>query len=311
MLLAITANDLTLAAEMRASATGQRLILEGVAHQSLAGAPRLVMPRRLPLGVPRSAEHGRRRFSTRSDYEMHLTRVRWVTAPEKLWIDAELVAAVQRDWHTQGQTGCLFARHLARTLPDQAWPSAVISHVRGAGPDLDAAVAAAIASPDAQLLSVLFPSVDDADALVELLEELARNARLLCASAPYEHDGMTVFRLRARVGDHGVLAWILAFGPFDFLPATRRGPVLELAIRVKPKPERIFRRLDQDRRIAHLADAPMAMGDEAAERTWHATYRAAHDVLGRPTDLLTTAEATLILPSAVGAELHPFRRAER
>ena len=282
-----------------------------MAHGSLLRAPTLVAPRRVPPGVPRSARHGRRRFPTRSDYEAHLARLRWVAAGGEVWDDAELVAGVQRDWHAQGQTGCLFARHLARALPGGAWPSVVVSRVRGAGPQLDAALAAAIASPDAQLLSVLFATVERTGELVELLDELARGSQTLCARPPYERDGLVVLRLRALVTGGGVLAWVLAFGPFDFWPATRRGPVVELAIRVKPKPERIFERLDQDRRSAHLADTPIAMGDEAAERMWHGTSRSAREVLGGGTGSLPAADATLSLPSPLSADRHPFRRAER
>lgn len=242
---------------------------------------------------------------------MHLGRLRWVTTPESTWDQPALVAGVQRDWHTQGQTGCVFAQRLARTLPPAAWPSAVVSQLAGAGLRVDAALAAAIASSDAQVLSVLFPTVDSSGALVALLAELARTSETLLAEPPYEHEDIVVVRLRAAVTGDGVLAWILAFGPFDFWPPTRRGPVAELLFRVKPKPPRIFPRLDQDRRTAHLADTPIAMGDEDADRMWRGTYRAALEILGEPPSTLTAPNVTLSLPKALGAELPAFRRPER
>lgn len=231
--------------------------------------------------------------------------------PEETWDDAEVVAGVQRDWHTQGQSGCVFAQSLARTLSSEFWPSAVVPRVRGAGARVDAALATAIASTEAQMLSVLFPTVDRPGALVGLLAELARNSERLLAEPLYEHRNMIVLRLRAVVTGDGVLAWVLAFGPFHFWPPTRRGPVAELLFRVKPKPERIFPRLDQDRRIAHIADTPIAMGDEDADRRWQGTYRAALDILGEPMSTLTSPNVTLGLPKALGGDLHAFRRPER
>ena len=148
----------------------EREVKEFQTDEGLAAG--IVVPRLPPPGVARSAQHGRRRFSTRSDYEAHLGRLQWVTAPEKTWEDAEVVAGVQRDWHMQGQTGCVFAQGLARKLPTEVWPSAVVPQVRGAGARVDAALATAIASPVAELLSVLFPTVDCSDALVGLLAEL-------------------------------------------------------------------------------------------------------------------------------------------
>ena len=285
--------------------------MDPLATADLAVDPGIVAPR-LPLpGAARSARHGRRRFSTRSDYEAHLRRLRWVTAREKAWDDAELVAGVQRDWHTQGQTGCVFAQGLARTLPDDAWPSAVVPQVRGAGARVDAALASATASTEAQLLSVLFPTVDRPCALLALLAELARSSERLLAEPLDEHREMTLLRLRAVVTGDGVLAWILAFGPFDFWPPTRRGPVAELLFRVKPKPERIFPRLDQDRRIAHIADTPIAMDDEDADRRWRGTYRAALDILGEPMSTLTSPHVTLSLPKRLAGDLPAFRRPER
>lgn len=286
-------------------------LVDPVVTAHLAVDPGIVVPRLPPPGVARSAQHGRRRFSTRSDYEAHLRRLQWVTAPEKTWEDAEVVAGVQRDWHMQGQTGCVFAQGLARKLPTEVWPSAVVPQVRGAGARVDAALATAIASPVAQLLSVLFPTVDCSDALVGLLAELAQSSETLLAEPLSEHRDMIVLRLRAVVTGDGVLAWVLAFGPFDFWPPTRRGPGAELLFRVKPKPERIYPRLDQDRRIAHIADTPIAMGDEDADRRWQGTHHAALDILGEPMSTLTSPNVTLSVPKALGGQLRAFRRPER
>jgi hypothetical protein len=293
--------------EAAGGVTARAAVRSRPADPGLVGEPELVAPRRPPPRVPRSAVHGGRRFSTRSDYEAHLTALGWVKAPEDIWEDAALVAGIQRDWHTQGQTGCLFARNLARTLSDEVWPSAVITHAPERGADLDRAVAAAIASADAALLSVLFSGVDHPRALVALLAELARSSQVLCAEEPYTYGDLTVLRLRAPVTDDGVLAWILAFGPFGFWPATRRGPVTELVIRVKPKPPRILPRLDQDRRTAHVADTPIAMADDCAERMWQGTRCTARRLLGEEASILTSADVTLCIPSDLGADLRPFR----
>lgn len=88
----------------------------------------------------------------------------------------------------------------------------------------------------------------------------------------------------------------MAFAPFHFAPSTRRGPYLELTIRVKQKPEAIFHRLNQDRDIAHLADVPLEMSPQHWEDRWQSTLRRTRMVLGGEPDEMSAAKATLAVP---------------
>lgn len=84
----------------------------------------------------------------------------------------------------------------------------------------------------------------------------------------------------------------MAFGLFAAWPRTRRGPVLELAIRVKPKPHDLFYKLNDDPAAAHLADTQFGADLESMERLFERTARTTRDVLGHDPDHLTAAKAT-------------------
>jgi len=70
----------------------------------------------------------------------------------------------------------------------------------------------------------------------------------------------------------------------------------EIAIRVKPKNEIIFYRLNQDREAAHLADTPIYMVDSVAESLWQATLRRTRNILGAEPNQFSAAKVTFSLP---------------
>jgi hypothetical protein len=109
-------------------------------------------------------------------------------------------------------------------------------------------------------------------------------------------DGHRRLHLRYKMTP-AIDAWVMAFGPFKELPNTRRSPYFELAIRVKPKPERIFYRLNQDASVAHLADVPLQTTERFWELRWASTLRRTRMILGRRPDDISAAKSTLVVPA--------------
>lgn len=103
--------------------------------------------------------------------------------------------------------------------------------------------------------------------------------------------------LRLDISSEGALSWIMAFGPFANWPETRRAPLLEFAIRVKPKPAALFHKLNQDPGAAHLADSDPRLTESQMEKVFDRTERTTRDVLGGPPDFRSAAKVTFSFPS--------------
>jgi hypothetical protein len=259
-----------------------------------ANAVGLVDPVGFDLPVDREVRFGRRAFPTRESYERALAAA---GRPGALDADAQVAAAVQRHWHEEGQTGCLYAKTLARRTRPWQWSALVVGVRDGDGlPVVDAgrverALQAAVAAPGADIVSLLFPGVRSLAGLKKLVADLASRTSI-SSSEIREHPGVVIISLRLPIKDTEALSWIMAFGPFAAWPPTRRGPVLEMAIRVKPKPHDLFYKLNHDPAAAHLADTQFGADLESMERLFERTAMTTRDVLGHDPDHLTAAKAT-------------------
>jgi hypothetical protein len=255
----------------------------------------------LDVEVTRLVDYGKRTFPNRVDYEKAAEALG--LDPGSAWSEPSFAAAVLRDWHATGQTGCLFARLLARGASHEQWQSLVLSGSsrdelhdsisESAAKGIDAALAA----PECEILSLVFPGVQDAAALRATCELLVEHSEI-SMTEDRSHAGLVMVAMRLDVSGDGKLAWIMAFGPFDTWPATRRAPVLELAIRVKPKPARLFHKLNQDPTAAHLADSDPRLTEEKMGKVFERTERATRDVLGSDPDHRSAAKTTFSLPAA-------------
>jgi hypothetical protein len=257
-------------------------------------------PEQVFAGIARSATYGRRSFPTRSDYvDAYAASVGKASDP---LADPDFVRAAARDWHTRGQTGCLFARRLSAISDQTKWPSVVYSASSPAAfadelsASLEAELAAALDAPACEILSLLFP-------FVETIADLRRLCLLVSAhsairSTEWEtEDGFSITAMRLALSDEGPLSWIMAFGPFPDWPPTRRAPILELAIRVKPKPDGLFYKLNQDHDLAHLADSDPSLNPEQFAKVFDRTGKATRDVLGAAPDRRSAAKATFSFPT--------------
>jgi hypothetical protein len=237
---------------------------------------------------------GRRDFPTRQDYEA-VARTSGIPA-HLVWRNPVFTASVMRHWHQTGQTGCLFARHLARKIDSRQWPSLVLS---GKGEGLTALVADvvpsvlanAIASEECEILSLLFPEVTEMHALRELCTALADETDITLEE-DHSHSDWVAVALRLDITGAGQHSWIMAFGPYASWPPTRQAPVTELAIRVKPKPRELFHELNQDQEAAHLADTPLPVSEQQMEAIFERTGKATRNVLGADPDYRSAARTT-------------------
>lgn len=159
---------------------------------------------------------------------------------------ARVLATAQRDWHARGQNGCLFARLAALAADGLRWDYLVAEAVR---PErLGELVSECAAAEGTEVLSVLVPDLTTAEEVLRFVRGLVASSSLWLERDEVV-DGYRVCHLRCPVPGTSadVQAWVMGFGPFDWMPNTRRGPSFELAIRVREKASRLFHRLNQDR----------------------------------------------------------------
>lgn len=246
--------------------------------------------------LPKTVQFGRGKFPSPDQYYDAVDTLKDTTDTPQ----SRLVALAQRDWHIRGQNGCQFARLVAVEADTMGWNYTVVE-TPGAEVDPESArqVGAAVGEvtndPDVEVNSLLFPEVRDAKGAVAAIGALIDNGDFWLERNEVA-DGLLRLNLRYPINDEQVQAWIMAFGPFDFLPNTRQAPYFELAIRVKPKPPKIFHRLNQDGSAAHLADVPLQMADAYWETRFDSTLRRTRHILGGEPDDVSAAKATLAVP---------------
>jgi hypothetical protein len=181
------------------------------------------------------------------------------------------------------------------------WPALVISSQGGElansiSEAVPYALKSAMESEKCEILSLLFPHVTQLSEFQELCKSLADETEITMEE-DRSHPGWVTVALRLDISQAGQLAWIMAFGPFESWPPSRRGPVTELAIRVKPKPDQLFHKLNQDHSAAHLADTPLLLAEEQMEAVFERTENATRDVLGADPDFRSAAKTTFSYPS--------------
>lgn len=257
------------------------------------------------------------RFPTRADYVRFLIAKKEVDMDDDMATRPELARQLQLDWHLRAQHGCRFAQILAKDATQLGWGAIVVQinnheNIKGliAG-EVRNQLHAAIGSPDVLAVSVLFPGISTPDALINLLFQLQTELGWTL-SVPGEDtfdpgDGRPPLkRVLVRVTlSESVLSWALGFGPFDFLPVTRRAPLTEIAFAVKPKvlPLRSSR-LNADPATAHLADVPVPIEDALFDRLWADTEQGKKLLLGRDDDPTAKAKVTFAVPAILWESLY-------
>ena len=263
---------------------------------SAADSDQLDSLRKLPVDV----QYGLRKFPHPKRYHDWVAAGQPGTAQPAFGSAARLAALAQRDWQVRGQNGCQFARLAALGADQLRWdylvvPGTDVAGQTGAG--IAALVGSAAADPGCEIVSLLFPDVTGCAEAVRISYGLTGQPGFWLERDDIEGARLHL-HLRYTLPASPVTAWVMAFAPFDFMPNSRRGPFFELAIRIKPKPAEIFHRLNPDRAVAHLADAPLAMSDRRWEDRWRTTLRRTRMILGQEPDHITAAKSTLAPPLA-------------
>lgn len=254
------------------------------------------------------------KFSSYEDYLNHLVRHGVVIDEPELLNRPDLVTAIQADWHQKGQNGCNFARLLSRDAPGHGWATVVVPGGTARwDPDvlysLGEKVRDAVADPAYTALSVIFPEVREPQTLVSLVHRLAElpdwsmETDFIPAST-FGDDQLVRVMLRVRLNWEEVISWVLGFGPFDFLPVTRRAPFTEIALAVKPKgaPAR-SPYLNADPGLAHLADLPLDVPAATFDKLLDSTASRKRILLGGVENPAAKARVTFAVPT----ELWPGR----
>lgn len=242
------------------------------------------------------------RFPNRDDYKTYFLAHGVSNNQKNIWDDDELVIATQRHWHTRGQNGCVFAQVAATHADKYGWESKVLRDgsytTSDASRAIDQIFDLAVKNQCCENLSLLFPQIDTPDNLVGLLKNIRDSSSSITVTIT-EYKDFSIVALRGKLDVEGVLAWIVGFGPFGFLPYTRQAPFTELAIRPKKKPETLFDKLNQDKEAAHLADLPLGLEYEVMDKLWEKTQAITRAILGnsaRKLASLASVEVTYAIP---------------
>jgi hypothetical protein len=221
--------------------------------------------------IDRTLHVGGYTFPTRDDYLTYYARDGFVDD-----LSEETIIAIQRDWHTRGQNGCVFAMHGARKLSAEQWRYEV--HRNPVDPDkVRQAIASAVADPANEILSLLFPVVEHANQLSHLVG-IILTAGCHQAGDPAAEPELVALRYQIC----GAESWIVGFAPTPSLPATRRAPFAELAIRTKPKSGPTHPELNNDMAQAHLADVDPGLEPEVVARLIAKSITRTASILGGP-----------------------------
>jgi hypothetical protein len=255
--------------------------------------------------VRRSVIVGRFRFPSRMDYVECLIEHGLVHDECDLWQKEELVVAIQNHWHQSGQSGCVFSRYLTRDAAASGWKARVFHLHPADEPDLgraglNAILDEEIASKECELLSLLFPAATTGSDLANVLGILAGLDRSVVLR-PKPHGHLVDFSIRIHLAKD-MQAWVLGFGPFSFLPATRQAPVLEVVFRTKTKTQRTTER-GGDLLAVHVADVPLNVKAQQFNGLWSASVRRTGDILESVDRVFSRARVTFGLPRELFASI--------
>lgn len=239
---------------------------------------------------------------SRSDYEAFLREHQFLDEHQTLAGRVDLAEPIYRDWQRRPQVACVFARRIA-TQPRKFNVHTVVVQEDPADEMTRAidrtaeAVVAARGSHEA--LTVLLPKLVDSRLLVAFCKRLgARNGNWRIEAVANPSDRLDRVHVSLRFAlRKDVEAEILGFGPFTFLPATRRAPITALEIRTKVKGHKKRGRSETAR--SHLADIEwQGAGNAWFARAWAQTEEARRTVLGGD-DSAARARITFAIPRAL------------
>ena len=195
------------------------------------------------------------------------------------------------DFFTKNASGCAFAAHAARDAQHFGWGLTIIRRHELA--DIDSRLQVLIEDPNTSTLSVLFPDVQTDDELDALLPAI--NGKVLFLHEKLDTLTNRCYRYRAHI--HGEVSYVSGFGPFSYMPVTRRTLITALVIRVAARPVYDWHLKEPTPGILHVADMDMkGMPDRTLKRMWNNSFLRTAGLLGHKPDEESAAKTTFVVP---------------
>lgn len=198
----------------------------------------------------------------------------------------------QLEFYRKGRAGCAFAALAARNPLKYGWRFASVS-VDSA--KIDQAIELAVLSKSTTTMSLVFPEVKTEVEFRGFIEAL-----FACKNIHLEQDvvfdGSRCLGFRVPVGD--VTSWVSGFANFAFMPISRRAPSVELAFRVKPRPNYKEVLKESPKGTIHLADMDMlGLSSAVFKWLWQKSHAKTKALLGHAPDLRSAAKTTFSVPA--------------
>lgn len=240
-----------------------------------------------------------RRWPDRGDYADYFVEEGEISTSEHFDHAYGLHGPTFLDWVGRGQTACRFASVLSRRPDDAGWGSIVVSD------NVPESELASIVTDllieqmeRVEIVQLVFPHIKTELDLVGLLNALCRKE-----AGWYWEEIQGGDEIWALVGLRWILpgsdhvAWTVGFGPFGFLPVTRRSPLTSIVVRVTTT-KRSENTLDTNGRMpVHLADMDDLLPSQSArDKLTRATSEAKSIYLNGSSTEAARARVTFKVP---------------
>lgn len=204
--------------------------------------------------------------------------------------EAQIISE-QLEFFARNLSGCGFAALAARDPDHFEWGSKIIlSSDYG---KIDEYIAWAVAEPSVSTLSLIFPDVTSDQELDTLIPQL--QTKLLILHELVDTEQNRCFRFRAQVNEDQ--SFVSGFGPFDYMPVTRRSPHTSIVMRVKERPSYDWNFKEPESGIIHVADMNMkGLSDRKLWRMWNNSFLTTAGLLEKKPDQESAAKTTFVIP---------------
>ena len=209
-------------------------------------------------------------------------------------INEKAIINAQLEFFRVNKAGCAFAVVAARRSEKYGWFYKVIDV---STESVDSEIKKAIDHAKISTLSLVFPTVNVLNKLIELVKTL-QQCNYIYLGQNVVVEGMRCLGFRVRVGS--LVSWISGFGNFEYFPPTRRTPYTEIVFRVKPRPRFEWVMKESPADVIHLADMDMlGIEDNIFKRLWKSSLERTAKIIGHKPNLQSAAKTTFILPESI------------
>lgn len=203
----------------------------------------------------------------------------------------EQIIADQLEFFMRNGSGCAFAAQAARDPNRYEWGHLVVP-TADLG-KIDELLVSAIADNSISTLAMIFPEVRSDEELDNFIPKLVTEHITL--NEIYDTENNRCFRFRAKINEEQ--SYISGFGPFEYMPITRRSPHTSIVLRVKPRPPYTWHLKPPVEGIIHVADMDMkGLSNRTLGRMWNNSFFRTAGLLGKKPDEESAAKTTFVVP---------------